>query len=399
MKKTRRRICLCLETLEDRVVPSAISDIQMTYATTTDSQTVSVNYNITGASLAGQTLSFNVYRSAGYNSLGGAQLIGTASIPGSDSTDLSVGAHQGIKLSLTAPNGQPLTALTPNTVLPFIVVAANPNGSIAETNSSDNTASFETHVLGVVVHGLEFDLPLLFFNTPPPWEMQMAAALQQQDGYQAVLPFNWVRLSILPFPFAIELAASQLSQQVVAEADQLAAQHPGDVVDINFIGHSRGTVVISEVLKGLTGTNDPALRGGYMQMTLLDPHPANNLYGPFSWLPGVDVSDQAAELVFVFQALTQDPQVIVPSNVKKADLFDQQTPAGQLAFPSLDEVLLNLWGELPSALPNQSSQPIASQNLTNVIAPGIGLIGHEEVPLWYLANVVDTDKTFDYFGR
>jgi hypothetical protein len=398
MKQSHRRIRLGLETLEDRIVPSAMSDIQMTYATTTDSQTVSVNYNITGASIAGQTLSFNIYRSAGFNSLNAAQLIGTASIPASDSADLSVGGHQGIKLSLTAPNGQPLTALTPNTALPFIVVAANPNGSIAESNSGDNTASFETHVLGVVAHGLEFDLSLLFFNMPPPWEMQMAAALQQQDGYEAVLPFNWVRLSILPLPWAIQLADNQLYQQVVAEADQLAAQHPGDVVDINFIGHSRGTVVISAVLQDLTGTSDPGLRGGYMQMTLLDPHPTNNINGQFSWLPGVEVSDLAAELVFVFQALTRDPQVIVPSNVRQVDLFDQQTPAGQLAFPSLIEIVLNLWGELPSALPNQSSQPIESQNLTNVIAPGIGLVGHEEVPLWYLANVVNTDKTFDYFN-
>ncbi len=188
---------------------------------------------------------------------------------------MSIGSHQGVKLSLTAPNGQPLTALTPNTALPFIVVQANPNGSIAESDSSNNTASFETHTLGVIAHGLELDPTLWLLNQVPAWEMQMAAALQQRDGYQAVIPFNWIRLSILPFPQAIQLAGSELYQQVVAEADQLAAQHPGDVVDINFIGHSRGTVVISEVLQDLVGTNDPALRGGYMQMTLLDPHPAN----------------------------------------------------------------------------------------------------------------------------
>jgi hypothetical protein len=398
MKKPPRWIRLALETLEDRIVPSALPDIQMTFATTTDARTVSVNYNITGASLAGQTLNFNVYRSAGYNSLSGAQLIGTASISGSDSVDLSVGAHQGVKLSLTAPNGQPLTALTPNTALPFLVVDANPGDSISESNSSDNTASFETHVLGVVVHGLVLDLPLLFLNTPPAWEMQMAAALQQQDGYEVVLPFNWVRLSILPFPFAIELASNQLYQQVVAQADQLATQHPGDVVDINFIGHSRGAVVISEALQDLVGTNDPALRGGYMQMTLLDPHPANNLYGQFSWLLGVDVSDLAAQVIFVFQALARDPQVIVSSNVMQTQLFDQQTPAGQLQSRYLDEIFVNLWGETPAAIPNQSSRPIESLNLTNVIATGIGLIGHSEVPDWYMVNVVEANKTFTYFG-
>jgi hypothetical protein len=398
MKKPSRWIRLGLETLEDRVMPSALPDIQMTFATTTDSRTVSVNYTISGASLAGQNLNFNIYRSAGFNSLAGAQLIGTASIPGSDSADLSVGAHQGVKLSLTALNGQPLTALTPNPALPFLVVDANPSGSIIESNFSDNTASFETHVLGVVVHGLEPDLRLLFFNTPPPWEMQMAAALQQQDGYETVLPFNWVRLSILPFPIATAWASNQLSQQVVAQADQLAAQHPGDVVDINFIGHSRGAVVISETLQNLVGTTDPALRGGYMKMTLLDPHPANNLYGQFSWLLSNESADQAAAAIFVFQALARDPQVIVPPNVMQTQLFDQQTPAGQLRFRSLDEIFANLWGETPAAIPNQSSRPIESQNLTNVIAAGIGLIGHSEVPDWYMANVVETNKTFTYFG-
>jgi hypothetical protein len=384
--------------LEDRVVPSAMPDIQMLFATTTDSRTISVNYNITGESLGGQSLSFNVYRSAGFGSLNGAQLIGTASIPGSDSGDLDLGSHQGVKLSLTAPNGQPLTSLTPNPALPFIVVVANPAGSIAESSTADNTASFETHVLGVVVHGLEFDLALALFNMPPAWEMQMAAALQQQDGYEAVIPFNWVRLSILPFPMAIGLAGSQLYQQVVAEADHLAAEHPGDVVDINFIGHSRGTVVISEVLQDLVGTGDPALRGGYMQMTLLDPHPSNILFSRFSWVPTIDAANEFAALVVLFKLLAKDPQVVVPPNVMQTQDFDQQTPSGQLGFKTPLEILLNFWGETPSAIPDQSSQPIESQSLTNVVAPGIGRIGHDEVHDWYLANVVDTNKTFTYFG-
>jgi hypothetical protein len=227
----------------------------------------------------------------------------------------------------------------------------------------------------------------------PAWEMQMATALQQIDGYQAVIPFNWVRLSILPFPWAIQMASNQLDQQVATEADQLAAQHPGDVVDINFIGHSRGNVVISETLQNLASTNDLALRGGYMQMTMLDPHPANNLYGQFSWLPGVDVSNEAATAIFLFQLLARDPQVIVPSNVMHADLFDQQTWAGHL-FGTSSEILYNLWGERASALPNRSGNPIEEVNLTNVNAPGIGFIGHSEVHDWYLANIVDSNKTF-----
>lgn len=368
---------------------SATPDITMTFATTTDSRTVSVNYTISGASLAGQNVSFNIYRSAAYDSLSGAQLIGTATIPGSDSADLSLGSHTGVKLSLTAPNGQPVTALTPNTALPFIVVDANLDGS---------TVSFETHVLGVIAHGLEIDPTLWWLNQVPAWELQMAATLQQQDGYQAVIPFNWVRLSILPFPFAIQMAGQELYQQVTAEADQLTSQHPGDVVDINFIGHSRGTVVVSEVLQDLVGTADPALRGGYMEMTLLDPHPANLAFSQFSWAPFIPAANDFAALVVLFELLTVDPQVVVPSNVMQTYLFDEQTTAGQLGFSDFTEILLNFWGERASAIPDQSAQPIAEKNLTNVVAPGIGLIGHYDVHDWYLANVVDNNETFTYFG-
>jgi hypothetical protein len=374
------------------IVPSA-PDIQMTGATTTDARTLSVNYNIAGSSIAGQTLDFNVYRAPSFNSLAGAQLIGTASIPGSDTADLNLGSHQGVQLQIIGTNGQPLTALTPNTALPFLVVVANPNGTIAESDSSNNTASFETHVLGVVVHGLEFNLK----GTTPSWETQMATALQQTDGYEAVIAFNWVRQSGLPFPGLAVQAAARLEQQVVAQADQLAAQHPGDVVDINFIGHSRGSVVVSQALQDLVGTTDPALKGGYIQMTMLDPHPANDFQGLFSWVPILPLSNTIAEGTLIFQLLAQDPQVIVPSDVTQAEEFDQQTLAGQL-FPTLSEFLMNLWGEPPTTIPNQSGQPIESMSLTGVKAPGVGLVGHDEVHQWYQVNVVNTNKTFTFFN-
>ena len=396
MKTVRPRVRLCLEQLEGRIVPSSLP-IDLTFATTTDTRTVSVNYTISGNTLASQNVSFNIYRSAAYNSLNGAQLIGTAAIPGSDSTDLSAGTHTGVKLSLTAPNGQPVTVLTPSTTLPFIVVVANLDGS---------SASFETHVLGVIAHGMEFDLSSVLSGQAPAWEMQMAADLQLYDGYQAVIPFNWQLLSIQPSPFAIKIASNMLYSQVLAEANRLADQHPGDVVDINFIGDSRGTVVISEVLQDLVGTTDPALQGGFLQMTLLDPHPAN-LSIPFSAALSSSLADELAVLGIVFEMLCQDPQVVVPSNVDQVQDFDEQTPAGQLGFlmgtletlssTQLLEFVFSLGGEAAGAIPNQSAYPIEQINLTDVFAANIGLIGHAEVPLWYMANVVNTDETFTFF--
>jgi len=388
MKTFRPRIFLSLEQLEDRLLLSSTANIAMTFATTTDARTVSVNYTINGGSLAGQNVSFNIYRSAAFDSLGGAQLIGTAMVPGSDRADLSAGSHTGVKLALTAPSGQPVTGLTPNPALPFVVVVANLDGS---------SVSFETHVLGVIAHGLEYD------GLVPPWEIMLAAALRSQ-GYDDVIAFDWAFLSILPFPFAIQMANQSLFSQVVTTADRLASQHPGDVVDINFIGHSRGTVVISAVLQSLVGTTDPSLKGGFMEMTLLDPHPANNAYGQFSFLP--PIANDFALLVIVFQHLTMDPQVIVPSNVDRVFDFDQQSAAGQLGWlmgllqtfssSQLRQFLFNLWGEPASAIPNQSAQPIRGKNLTNVFAPNLGLIGHSEVPYWYIANVVNANETFTY---
>jgi hypothetical protein len=386
---THPRIRLTLEPLEDRLLLSA--SVQMTFATTTDSRTLSVNYTISGGDFISQGLTFNIYRSPNYNSLTGAEQIGTASLPAGDSADLSAGSHQGVKLTLTGQKPvQP--PLTPDPARPFVLVAANPSAGI----SASTIASFETHVLGVIAHGLELNPLLWLTNSPPAWEMQMAASLLQRDGYEAVIPFAWSFASMLPLPGVIELAGSQLYQLVAAEADQLAAQHPGDVVDINFIGHSRGAVVISEVLQNLAGRNDPATQGGFMQMTLLDPHPSNPQLAAFSFNPALPPSVAFADVVVLLEALMNDPQVIVPPNVKAALEFDQQTPVG-VPFPSLSELLLNLWGELPSALPNQSGQPIQSVNLTNVNTPGIGYIGHDEVQDWYLANVVNTNKTFTYF--
>jgi hypothetical protein len=373
-----------------------LPDIQMTGATTTDSRTIRIDYDIAGASITGQPLTFDVYRSAAYDSLAGAQFLGTATLPASDAADLSEGSHQGVQLALTSGSGQPVTALTPNPALPYIVVVANPGGSVPESDQADdtnNTASFETHVLGVVVHGLDFNLQ----GRIPGWETRVATALQQVDGYQAALAFNWVRASYLPLPGLAVRAGDRLERQVAAEADQLAAQHPGDVVDVNFIGHSRGAAVISRALQDQVGTTDPALAGGYVEMTLLDPHPANNLFGPFSFFPFSKLSLAGALGVVAFQALARDPQVVVPPDVMQTQLFYENTPAGNF-FRSPLEFFVNLWGDGPGQIVNQSGQPIEAMNLTGVNAPGVGLVGHDEVHGWYLLNVVDANRTFDYFG-
>jgi hypothetical protein len=48
MKKSPQRTRLDSEPLEDRPLLSAAPILQMTYATTTDAQTISINYTISG---------------------------------------------------------------------------------------------------------------------------------------------------------------------------------------------------------------------------------------------------------------------------------------------------------------------------------------------------------------
>jgi hypothetical protein len=390
-----------LEALEERTLlsPSAAGgavDIQMTGATTPDARKVSVSYNIVGGAID-QPILFNVYRSATFGSTAGGRLIGSASLtaPG----DLTPGAHKNVLLSLSDANGNPVGALTPDPNLPFVVVVANPGGSIPETDQAhdaNNTASFETHVLGVVVHGYSFNP----FGPTPAWETGLANTLLTTDNYQlsgGVLAFNWVAMSALPRPGEATAAGNRLAQQVAAEADRLAAQHPGDVVDVQFIGHSRGCVVISQALEDLAGTSDPALAGGYLQMTMLDPHPASDRFGwYFSFFPN-RLGLLAAVVLVGFQFAADDPQVVVPGNVDEAEVFYEHTPAWNL-FPDVGEFLINFWGEPPGALINNSGLPIRSQNLTGQPAPGGGHVGHDEVHDWYQVNVADAQKTFTYFG-
>jgi hypothetical protein len=157
----------------------------------------------------------------------------------------------------------------------------------------------------------------------------------------------------------------------------------------------------------LVDTKDPALQGGFMQMTLLDPHPAN-LNTPFSAVFNFPQAKELAALGLLFEYLTQDPAVVVPPNVDQVQDFDEQTPAGDLEFLTgalkylsaiqLFEFMFSLGGEPAGIIPNYSDQPIEQMNLTDVYAANLGLIGHAEVPLWYLYNVVNADKTFTSFG-
>ena len=163
----------------------------------------------------------------------------------------------------------------------------------------------------------------------------MAQDLQSIDGFDRVIPFDWSATPNLPIPGVTQAEGSLLATAIVLTADVavLSDGRPGDVVNLDVIGHSRGSVVISQALQDLVGTTDSVLDGGYKAMTMLDPHPANNSFATQTASFGNNTFSQLVVKPFyiAFQFAAQDPQVIIPSNVDRADLYFQHAPAS--AFP------------------------------------------------------------------
>ncbi len=245
--------------------PLTLPLVQLIKATTVNAKSVTVNYSVSGKSIT-QQLRFDVYRSSTDSlSTGTHVYLGSTTLGPSD---LTVGVHSAALISGTS--------LPPDIRMEYIIVAANQDGKLAEAPGSSNTAYFQKLVLGVVSHGY---IPLGDLITSVPyWEDNMANDLRGnalKANYNAVIPFNWVLTSNVKAPGMAIAAGNTLFAQVVTEAHKLAAAHEGDVVDMHFIGHSRGAVVVNQAILDLHGIKDATLEGSYIRETLLDPHPAN----------------------------------------------------------------------------------------------------------------------------
>jgi hypothetical protein len=353
----RRAYHPALEALEDRCLPAPLPTVLMTSASQVNAQTINFSYEIDSTAI-GTGLPVQVYKSADkiFN-----KAIDIAIDPIQDFSG-TIGFHANQRFVLSA-------ALPPDPLHKFILVVANPNGSVMEGPGSVNTAFYQKHLLGVVVHGLEIG------GQVPAWEPQMAAQLLTR-GYDATIAFDWAQASRLPVPGV-----------TIAEGARLALEVEEKVVgfngtwDLQFIGHSRGAVVISEAMQDLVdlqATFPTKQLAGYKEMTYLDPHPASNTFAFYSFA-NTFLGNLLKDGTVAFQALAQDPQPFVPPTVNQAEVYYQNTPVS--AFPSTAlESILNLWGQHPVI--NNSGITVHYGNLTS---PGLG---HGEVPYWYLCNVV-----------
>jgi hypothetical protein len=347
----------------------------MLSATTTDSQSVTIDYRVDRPPDGSSPLQFNVYRSRDPWFDPGDHMIATwaaqeegasaSATDGAGQPAIQLGLHQ---LTITVPGG---LSLDPRE--PYVVVVANPGLSSAQP-SSQQMASFRTHVIGIVTHGALINPS---WKHGPPWELQIATILRQQ-GYDAVIPFNWVSSSSKPGRAAKQ--GARLAREVQALASQFPTTEP---VDLHFIGHSEGAVVNTQAIVALEHSMPQQFQAGYIEDTLLDPHAANNNIPAQSSTGTGFLGGLARALVADYQGRANDPPVFIPSIVDTSQVFYQHTMA--IHDHGLNQGLYNLWGQVP--VPNLSEGPISYYNLT---AAGAVHSGNYGVALWYRNFVAPT---------
>jgi len=390
--------------------PSATPKVTLTLdrATTTDAHSVTVDYKVSADGL--QSARFVVYRgdaTAVANPTAatklGEQAVSSSAQDGSGNPALLKGKH-----TLTILPG---VRLPPDTSKEFVVVVATYDGKTSQTY-------FRKWMLAALAHG--FDREALLAGGPAgkytlglvggyaidPWESEMAASLKQNDRYDDVIPFDWMHTCAVYEHGLAQAAGVDLATLVRAwHRDHIT--HQGDVADLHFIGHSRGTVVVTRALHNLDVAHASLFRGSFVELTLLDPHPANNNFGAWGdWATGYLTDKSLLSYLFYrgtldFQRAVRDPRVVIPPGVKHTEVWWQHTKADLLTALPYEESSQNLWGVVTLSLVdgqpggsivNDSGVSIASgslRDLTDQNVPGIGFVGHIEVPYVYLKQVVD----------
>jgi hypothetical protein len=267
----------------------------------------------------------------------------------------------------------------------YVVVVANGEQAL--------TTYFRKWLLGVVVHG--YTNPLFGPADQLAWMARMATDLHDECGFDQTIAFDWTKNSGAQHSGETIAAGNSLYSAIVPVANSLT-QHPGNVVDLHFIGHSRGTVVVSQALQHFVQRTDLRLLGSYVEVTLLDIHPANAIEDGL-----LDYVNNLAGLglyafVYPFQAAAQDPEVLLPAgaNIMSIDIWYQLTRCANFTSTNkYQENILNLWGESPDSnhIINTSRVQPTWKNLTNLKDELIGEIGHSEIHEYYRQYEVDLE--------
>ncbi len=345
--------------------------IRMISATTTDSKSVTIEYNIDQAPDAAASLQFGIYRSSDGTFNSSDTLVGTftpvapggstaATLDQSGQAATTAGTHS---LTIPLPQGLP-----PFPEKPYVVVVADPSLPSATTNP-EQTASFRTYTIGIVTHGGIQDTS---WKDGPPWELQTALDMRQ-EGYDSVIAYNWVGVSNNPGS-AIK-QSPRLAQAILHAASKFPASAP---VDLDFIGHSEGAVINTYALVKLKNMMTPGMTAGYITDTLLDPHAANNnVPGQQLSIAGGVLAPLARTIITNYQASADDPPVFIPSIVDQAQVFFEHTAAK-------GSEMYNLWGQVPV----KTNGPVV--HYYNLTPSGVTHSGDTGIEFWYRNFIVPT---------
>lgn len=434
--------------------PKRESKLTLTKATTTDAQSVTVDYTVerpdqdeSAQDRDNETIHFDIYRSPVQDAAPAHSKIfekdiriGEGDTPDQTNSNPKDPNKHRVKFVLSDD-------LRPDTAFPYVVVVATYNGK-------KSTTYFRKWMLGAIAHGFNrYDqaeikwkalriLEWLYSGDAfhphvdpggvPKWQNDMAKNLQSYNNYDDVISFDWTETCGLAKPDMAVQAGRKLRDKILDWIAIKRKQHSGDVVDIHLIGHSRGTVVVTQALSDLV----PYLRelrvGSYIEITLLDPHPANNDRKAYdfgtnpdnmkSFLENVksgsllrawisfknpivpiiprqtqfdDYVDEVKRTLINFQRDAQDPPIKIASGVKEIHLWYQQTVADTLVESQDEEWLMNLWGLDKDAIQNDSGVPLEEEKNLFMLTTGYNAklaIGHNEVPDIYERRVVETGK-------
>ena len=310
-------------------------------------------------------LNFAVYRSSSAEFDSSAVAVGTSqAVPSVDASGLpatSPGLHQ---VTIPIPGGLPI-----NPKHPYVLVVADPDS--ASAGQPGSVAAFRKSSLAIVTHGGIQNKA--WKKNGPPWATHLANALRKQ-GYDKVIPFNWVSASSTPGAAAKQ--APRLTRLIRHRADKLPA---GDPLDLHFIGHSEGAVVNTVAISRIERADDPEIQAGYLEDTLLDPHAANpdapgrqySTGGLFGWIAKLAIDR--------YQSDARDPLVSVPSKVDSAQVFYQQTPANR--DHGTNDGVYNLWGQVPVK---------GRADYYNLTQAKVVHSGKQGVYYWYEHHIVPT---------
>ncbi len=372
----RRRSRPDLEVLPDRCLLSAVAILSATQA---NDQTVEIDYQVNSPSLS--SLTVDVYRSASpdLGMVNGVE-IGAVTLSGAE---LTQGVH--IDVSLVLGDRSPgVDALAIDPADPYVIAAATGPDGIS------SSASYQTIAIGLVTHGFEPS------DTAPAWIYQIAASLKSL-GYNDTIPFDWAKAShTLKAGEAVQSgikAADTIEKYIDGNNSQGQPNVPADaVVDLQLIGHSRGSVVITQAMKNLQKNlaKIPQAKGGFWELTYLDPHPSHgNNVAPFS-----ATSRSLIDAANVLQRYFKDPYpLVVPTQVALAQIYYENTPVSEIVSTTA-EGQINPWGiTYPTGIHSAPGGTTQFQTL-NLTTPGMT---HSSVYEWYQANVIPTLGTANPF--